>query len=97
MHPNHRTVSIEKCISNDDIHLVHDCSPLCSANGHCIFDANRQLGGAHTDVRDGDVHYSINGEKRLEPYALNQVLAMHFRSNYISSSYFHTNVEIATL
>lgn len=77
MHPNHRTVSIGKCIANDDIHIVHDCSSLRGASGGCIFDAKGQLVGVHTGVRDGDVHYNIIGEKRLRPNALNQALAMY--------------------
>ncbi|CAF1098486.1 unnamed protein product [Rotaria sp. Silwood1] len=65
MHPNHRTVSIGKCIANDDIHIVHDCPSLCGASDGCIFDADGRLVGVHTGVCDGDVHYNVNGERRL--------------------------------
>ncbi|CAF3925717.1 unnamed protein product [Rotaria sp. Silwood1] len=77
MHPNHRTVSIGKCIANDDIHIVYDCPSLRGASGGCIFDANGRLVGVHTGVCDGDVHYDVNGERRLRPYALNQALAIY--------------------
>ncbi|CAF1528798.1 unnamed protein product [Rotaria sp. Silwood1] len=77
MHLNHRTVSIGKCIANDDIHIVHDCPSLCGASGGCIFDANGRFVGVHTGVCDGDVHYNVNGKRRLRPYALNQALAIY--------------------
>jgi hypothetical protein len=38
MHPDHRTVSIGKCITNGNIHIVHDCPSLRGASGSCIFD-----------------------------------------------------------
>lgn len=33
--------------------------------------------GIHTGVRDVDVHYNINGEKRIRPDALNRALAIY--------------------
>jgi len=77
MHPNHRTVSIGKCITIDDIHIVHDCPSLRGATGGCIFDAKGQLVGVHIGVRDEDIHYNIHGEKRLRPGALNQALGIY--------------------
>lgn len=77
MHPDHRTVSIGKFITHNDINIVHDCPSLRGACGGCIFNAKGQLVGVHTGVRNEDVHYNINGEKRLRPYALNQALAVY--------------------
>lgn len=77
MHPDHRTVSIGICITNNDIHIVHDCPTLRGASGGCIFDTKGQLVGVHTGVRDEDIYYNVNGEKRLRLCALNQALAVY--------------------
>jgi len=77
MQPNHRTVSIGKCITNGDTYIVHDCPSLKGASGGCIFDAKGQFVGVHTGVRDGDIRYNIHGEERLLPGALNQALAIY--------------------
>ncbi len=77
MHPNQRTVSIEKCIANDDQHIVHDFPSLRGASDGCIVDEKGRLLGVHTGVRDGDVHYNIMGEMRLRSNALNQALAVY--------------------
>jgi hypothetical protein len=50
---------------------------LRGASGGCIFYAKGQLVGVHTGVRDEDIHYNGNGEKRLRQSALNQALAVY--------------------
>jgi len=77
MHPDHRTVSIGKYITNGNIHIVHDCSSLRGANGCCIFDTQGRLVVVHSGVRDGNVHYNVNGQKRLRSEGLNQALAIY--------------------
>ena len=77
MHPNHRTVAAGKCLARDAKHIAHDCSSLRGASGGVVVDGKGQVVGIHTGVRDVDVHYNINGERRLRPDDLNQALTIY--------------------
>ena len=77
MHPNHRTVAAGKCLARDAKHIAHDCPSLRGASGGVVVDGKGQVVGIHTGVRDVDVHYNINGERRLRPDDLNQALTIY--------------------
>ncbi|CAF0744445.1 unnamed protein product [Didymodactylos carnosus] len=77
MYPDHKSVSVGKCLESGNDFFSHDCPSLRGSTGGAIFDINGRFVGLHTGVKPDDIHYNIQGKKRLQPDALNQAFAAY--------------------